>query len=76
MYYPSKKEFRKLSKKANVIPVYREILADLLTPVSAFVKMKGDYSYLLESVEGEEKIARFSFIGIEPSIFLKPQILP
>ncbi len=76
MYYPSKKEFRKLSKKANVIPVYREILADLLTPVSAFVKMKGDYSYLLESVEGEEKIARFSFIGIEPSIIFKTSNSP
>ncbi|MDP8230980.1 MAG: anthranilate synthase component I [Candidatus Gorgyraea atricola] len=76
MYYPSKKEFVKLAKKANVIPVYREILADLLTPVSAFVKMKGDYSYLLESVEGEEKIARFSFIGIEPSIIFKTSDSP
>ncbi len=71
MHYPSKKEFLKLAKKANVIPVYREILADLLTPVSAFLKVKDGYSYLLESVEGEEKIARFSFIGIEPSIIFK-----
>lgn len=76
MYYPSKKEFVNLAKKANVIPVYREILADLLTPVSAFVKVKGDYSYLLESVEGEEKIARFSFIGIEPSIIFKSSNSP
>ncbi|MBU1147639.1 MAG: anthranilate synthase component I [Candidatus Omnitrophica bacterium] len=76
MYYPSKKEFVNLARKANVIPVYREILADLLTPVSAFVKMKGDYSYLLESVEGEEKIARFSFIGIEPSIIFKSSNSP
>ena len=71
MYYPCKKEFLKLAKKANVIPVYREILADLLTPVSAFIRVKNGYSYLLESVEGEEKIARFSFIGIEPSIIFK-----
>ena len=71
MYYPSKKEFVKLARKANVIPVYLEMVADLLTPVSAFLKVKGDYSYLLESVEGEEKIARFSFIGIEPSIIFK-----
>jgi len=76
MYYPSKKEFIRLAKKANVISVYREILADLLTPVSAFVKTKGDYSYLLESVEGEEKIARFSFIGIEPSIIFKSSNSP
>lgn len=71
MYYPSKKEFLKLARKANVVPVYREILADLLTPVSTFMKVKNGYSYLLESVEGEEKIARFSFIGIEPSIIFK-----
>lgn len=71
MYYPSKKEFIKLAKKANVIPVYREIFADLLTPVSAYLKIKNDYSYLLESVEGEEKIARFSFLGIEPSILFR-----
>lgn len=71
MHYPSKKEFLNLAKKSNVIPVYREILADLLTPVSAFLKIKDGYSYLLESVEGEEKIARFSFIGIEPSIIFK-----
>ncbi|OIO34430.1 MAG: anthranilate synthase component I [Candidatus Omnitrophica bacterium CG1_02_40_15] len=71
MYYPSKQEFIKLAKKANVIPVYKEILADTLTPVSVFQKIGKGYSYLLESVEGQEKIARFSFIGIEPSIILK-----
>jgi len=71
MYYPCKKEFLKLAKRTNVIPVYREILADLLTPVSVFIRVKNRYSYLLESVEGEEKIARFSFIGIEPSIIFK-----
>lgn len=71
MYYPSKKEFIKLAKRANVILVYREILADFLTPVSTFLKVKNDYSYLLESVEGEEKIARFSFIGIESSILFR-----
>ena len=71
MYYPSKKEFVKLAKKANVVPVYREILGDTSTPVSAFQRLKNRYSYLLESVEGEEKIARFSFIGIEPSIIFR-----
>lgn len=71
MYYPSKKEFLKLAKRANVIPVYREILGDQLTPVSAFLSVGNDHSYLLESVEGEKKIARFSFIGIEPSLIFK-----
>jgi len=71
MYFPSKQEFIKLAKKTNVTPVYKEILADTLTPVSAFQKIGKGYSYLLESVEGREKIARFSFIGAEPSIVLK-----
>jgi len=71
MHYPSKQEFIKLAKKANLIPVYKEILADTLTPVSAFQKIGKGYSYLLESVEGQEKIARFSFIGVEPSLILK-----
>ncbi len=72
MYYPSKEQFRKLSKKGNLIPVYRELLADFETPVSAFLKIDtGDYSYLLESVEGQEKIARYSFLGSNPSLIFK-----
>ena len=72
MYQPSLEEFLKLSKKANIIPVYKEISADLDTPVSAFLKLKKDnYSFLLESVEGQEKIARYSFLGSNPSIILK-----
>ena len=72
MYSPDKKLFLKLAKKGNMIPVYREITADLETPVSAFLKIgTGDYSYLLESVEGEEKIARFSFLGSNPSLIFK-----
>ncbi|MFA5389101.1 MAG: anthranilate synthase component I [Candidatus Omnitrophota bacterium] len=71
MIYPDKKEFIKLARSADVIPVYREILADTLTPVSAFQKIGDGYSYLLESVEGQEKVARFSFMGIEPSLIVK-----
>ena len=72
MYKPSFKEFLKLSKKGNVIPVYLEVNADLDTPVSAFLKIKqGDYSFLLESVEGQEKIARYSFLGTNPSLVFK-----
>ncbi|MBI5184079.1 MAG: anthranilate synthase component I [Nitrospinae bacterium] len=69
MYYPSFDLFREKSKEGNLIPVYREILADLETPVSAFLKIdKGEYSFLLESVEGGEKWARYCFLGVEPSI--------
>jgi len=72
MSYPSEKEFLKLAKKGNLIPVYREILADLETPASAFMKIdKGRYSYLLESVEGAEKLARYSFMGSAPSLVFK-----
>ena len=72
MYYPSKQEFIKLSKKGNLIPVYQEVLADLETPVSAFMKIaKENYAYLLESVEGTEKIARYSFLGSNPSLIFK-----
>ena len=64
MYYPSFKEYLKLTKKGNVIPIYREVNVDLDTPVSALLKIaKGEYSFLLESVEGQEKLARFSFLG-------------
>jgi anthranilate synthase component I len=71
MYYPSKQEFIKLAEKGNVIPVYREILADFETPLSAFLKIdEGEYSYLLESVEGGENIARYSFLGSSPSLVI------
>ncbi|MCD6232450.1 anthranilate synthase component I [Candidatus Aerophobetes bacterium] len=69
MYYPEEKEFRKLSRKGNLIPVYREILSDMETPVSAFKKLdKGGFSYLLESVERGEILGRYSFLGTSPSL--------
>ena len=72
MYCPSLKEFIKLSNKGNIIPVYKEISADLDTPVSAFLKIKkDDYAFLLESVEGQENIARYSFLGTRPSLVFK-----
>jgi len=59
MYTPTLKEFLKLSQAGNVIPVYKEINADLDTPVSAFLKIRNSGSaFLLESVEWQEKIAR------------------
>ncbi len=67
MYYPTLEEVKKLKGEGNVVPVYREIVADLETPVSAFLKINhGGYSFLLESVEGGERLARYSFIGTEP----------
>src|SRR5512135_2751066 len=72
MLYPDLKKFRELAGKGNLIPVYKEILADMETPVSAFRKIDdGRYSFLLESVEGGEKWARYSFLGSRPSIVLR-----
>jgi len=69
---PDFKEFIKLARKGNVIPVFTEILADTETPVSAFLKIKEEgYSFLLESVEGGEKIGRYSFMGTNPSLIFR-----
>ncbi len=67
MYYPDLEEVKILRGKGNLVPIYREIVADLETPVSAFLKInRNGYSFLLESVEGGERLARYSFIGTEP----------
>ncbi len=71
MLCPDFKEFEKKTKEGNLVPVYREILADLETPLSAFLKLKAKTGFLLESVEGGEKWARYSFIGCNPSITLE-----
>jgi anthranilate synthase component I len=66
-YYPSLPEARRLAAQGNIIPIYREVRADLETPVSAYLKVaRGAYSFLLESVEGGERQGRYSFIGTEP----------
>ncbi len=61
-------EFRKLAERANVIPVYKNILCDTETPVSALLKLKKKPALLLESVVGGEKWARYSFICVDPSL--------
>lgn len=72
MYYPTFEEFCKKAERGNLIPVYKEIFADLETPLSAFMKIdKGDYSFLLESVEGREKWARYSFLGSNPRVIIR-----
>ncbi|MHB8104826.1 MAG: anthranilate synthase component I [Dehalococcoidales bacterium] len=68
MYKPTLEEAKKLKKQGNLLPVYREINADMETPVSAYLKIaRGSYSFLLESVEGGERLARYSFLGTEPA---------
>jgi len=72
MFRPSLEEFKQKAKKGNLIPVYREILADMETPVSAFLKIDDKrHSFLLESMEGGEKWARYSFLGSRPSVIVK-----
>ncbi len=66
-------EFRELAQRGTFVPVYKEIMADLLTPVSAFLKIAehSDYAFLLESVEGGEQVARYSFLGKDPFLILR-----
>ncbi|MEX2080186.1 MAG: anthranilate synthase component I, partial [Dehalococcoidia bacterium] len=69
MLRPTLDEMREIaaSGRGNLVPVYREVTADLETPVSAFLKIRqGPYSFLLESVEGGERLARYSFLGTQP----------
>lgn len=69
MYQPTLEQFRELARKGNLVPVYKTIMADLDTPVSAFYKVaeNNPYAFLLESVEQGEKLGRYSFIGFNPS---------
>jgi anthranilate synthase component 1 len=72
MYFPDLKTFKSLCKKGNCIPVYRRLFSDSLTPVSAFMKLKGrGRGFLLESVIGGEKIARFSFLARNPMAVIR-----
>lgn len=64
---PSFDEFKKLAETSNIVPVYRQLLGDTLTPVSAFQKLAdSECSFLLESASGGEKVARFSILGSDP----------
>ncbi len=72
MYAPSLDEIRTLRDQGNLCPIYREVLADLETPVSAYLKVAhGNFSFLLESVEGGQHLARYSFIGSDPYLVLR-----
>ncbi|HYA12740.1 MAG TPA: anthranilate synthase component I [Syntrophales bacterium] len=72
MYYPDIDTFKKFTAQGNLIPVYKEILADIETPVSALMKLRSkSHIFLLESVEGGEKWGRFTFLGSDPRIIFK-----
>jgi anthranilate synthase component 1 len=73
MKQTSFEEFVELSQRGTFVPVVKEIMADLLTPVSAFLKIAehSDYAFLFESVEGGERVARYSFLGKDPFLVLK-----
>ncbi len=66
-------EFVELARRGTFVPVVKEIIADLLTPVSAFLKIAehSDYAFLFESVEGGEQVARYSFLGKDPFLVLR-----
>ena len=72
-YYPDFDQFNRLTAQGNTIPVYRQLMADALTPVTAYRRLAGaedsertGSSFLLESVVGGEQIARYSFVGVDP----------
>jgi anthranilate synthase component 1 len=73
IYQMTEKEFLELSKKGNLVPVYREVYGDLETPVAAYMKLASGarYSVLLESVEGGEKLARYSFLAKDPELVFR-----
>ena len=68
MIQPDYRTFCRLARQGNLVPVYDTVTTDLLTPVSAYLRMARDarYAFLLESVEGGEKIARYTFLGANP----------
>ncbi|MEM8609254.1 MAG: anthranilate synthase component I [Myxococcota bacterium] len=71
-YFPSAEEFERLSQDATVVPVHREVIADRLTPVLAQATLGDDPgSFLLESVVGGEKWARYSFVGVRPALIVR-----
>src|SRR5664279_5007636 len=68
MVTPDYKSFLQLSRDATLVPVAKTLSADLLTPVGAFLSVaaRQKYAFLLESVEGGEKIGRYTFLGAQP----------
>src|SRR6201987_5285404 len=71
-------QFKELALRGTFVPVVKELVADLLTPVSAFLKIAedADYAFLLESVEGGEHVGRYSFLGKDPFLILRAPAQP
>lgn len=70
-YLPERAEFERLARDYSVVPVWREVIADLETPVSAFLKVgEGEHAFLLESVEHGERWGRYSFVGVDPFLVM------
>src|SRR5438067_13898642 len=66
-------DFQRDAARGNVVPVVRSVLADLQTPVGAFLRIAGDasHAFLLESIEGGERVARYSFLGANPWMIVR-----
>lgn len=73
MIQPSLPRFVELARKGSVVPVYRELLADMETPVSVFQKLEAtsEHAFMLESVENGEKLGRYTFLGADPAVILR-----
>ena len=70
---PTFSEFRRLAKQGNVVPVFKPVVADTLTPVSAYLRLAEGrpYSFMLESVEGGETLGRYTFLGVNPFMIVR-----
>ena len=72
MANPDFESFRNTARKGNLVPVWKVLTADLETPVSAYLKLVGEerYAFLLESVEGGERVGRYTYVGASPDLVL------
>src|SRR6185369_11859041 len=71
-HQPELPQFLELAKQHRLVPIYRQLVGDTLTPVTAFRKIQdGDWSFLFESVIGGERLGRYSFIGSGPFLIFE-----
>jgi len=74
MYKPTLEQVEAMASKGNLIPIYRDLPADMETPVSIYLKLQDEGPcFLLESVSGGEQVGRYSFVGVRPrGVFALP----